>query len=81
MKPPQETQPAAPRVVSETPTPRVVDDTPTPRVVNETPTPRVNTKRQSKVKATIDKPMLTKEKSQKRTTEHTPERALLKEYL
>jgi hypothetical protein len=80
-KPPQETQPAAPRVVSEMPTPRVVNDTPTPRVANETPTPRVNTKRQSKVKATIDKPILTKEKSQKRTTEHTPERALLKEYL
>jgi hypothetical protein len=80
-KPPQETQPAALRVVSEMPTPRVVDDTPTPRVSNEMPTPRVNTKRQSKVKATIDKPILTTETTQKRTAKHTPQRALLKEYL
>ena len=33
-KPPQKTQPAAPRVVNETPTPRVANATPTPPVVN-----------------------------------------------
>jgi hypothetical protein len=81
-KPPQETQPAAPRVANDMPNPRVVvKTTPTPRVANETPTPRVSTKRQSKVTATIDKPILTKEKSQKTAAEHTPERARLKEYL
>jgi len=62
-KPPQELKPAAPRVVSEMPTPRVVNKTPTPRVVIETPTPRVSITRQSKVKATIDKPILTKERN------------------
>ena len=80
-KPPQELQPTAPRVVSEMPTPRVVNKTPTPRVANETPTPRVSTTRQSKVKATIDKPILTKERIRKKTVDDTPERTRLKEYL
>ena len=39
-KPPQETQPAAPRVANDMPNPRVIETTPTPRVANETPTPR-----------------------------------------
>jgi len=44
--PPQELQPAAPRVVSEMPTPRVINKTPTPRVAtNEMPTPRVRAQR------------------------------------
>jgi len=68
-------------VVSETPTPRVVNKTPTPRVTNDTPTPRVSTTRQSKVKATIDKPILTKERIRKKTVDDTPERTRLKEYL
>jgi hypothetical protein len=80
-KPPQELQPAASRVVSEMPTPRVVNKTPTPRVTIETPTPRVSITRQSKVKATIDKPILTKERICKKTVDNTPERTRLKEYL
>ena len=71
-KPPQELQPVAPRVVNKTPT---------PRVAIETPTPRMSTTRQSKVKATIDKPILTKERIRKKTVEDTPERTRLKEYL
>jgi hypothetical protein len=63
------------------PTPRVVNKTPTPRVIIETPTPRVSITRQSKVKATIDKPILTKERIRKKTVDDTPERTRLKEYL
>jgi hypothetical protein len=59
-------------VASDTPTPRVVDKTLTPRVANETQTPRVNTTRQSKVKATIDKPILTKERIHKKAEDDTP---------
>jgi len=78
-KPPQEQQPAAPRVTSETPNPRVANQIPTPRVANAMPTPRVSTTRQLKVKATIDKPILTKERT--KTVDDTPGRTRLKEYL
>jgi hypothetical protein len=85
-KPPQETQPATPRVAKDTPNPRVAtgmstpkvpDKTPTPRVPNETPTPRVSTARPNKIKATIDKPILTTEKA----TNETLNRARLKDLL
>ena len=52
---------------------------PTPRVANATPTPRVSTTRQFKVKATIDKPILTKERT--KAVDDTPGRTRLKEYL
>ena len=78
-KPPQEQQPAAPRVANETPTPRVINEIPTPRVTNATPTQRMSTTRQPKVKATIDKPILTKER--RIATDDTPGRTQLKEYL
>jgi hypothetical protein len=84
--PPQETQPATPRVTNDMPIPRVAtamstlrmpNETPTPRVPNKTPTPRVSTARPNKVKAMIDKPMLTTKKA----TDETPDRARLKDLL
>jgi hypothetical protein len=85
-KPPQEMQLATPREANGTPNPRVADVTPTPRVSNETPnlrvpnkmpTPRVSTEKPNKVKATIDKPMLTTKKA----ADETPDRARLKDLL
>ncbi len=76
-KPPQETQPATPRVTNGTPNPRVAITTPTPRVPNKTPTPRVTTARPNKIKAMIDKPMLTTKKA----TNETLDRARLKDIL
>ena len=78
-KPPQEQQPAASRVANETPNPRVINKMPTPRVAYATPTPMVSTMRQPKVKATIDKPILTKERT--KAVDDTPGRTRLKEYL
>jgi len=80
-KPPQKTQPAAPRVDNVVPTPRVVETLPTPRVVNETQTPRVGIMRPSTVRAMIDKPILTKGRTQKTVVADSPERMRLKEYL
>ena len=54
------------------PTPRVAYQMPTPRVANATPTPRVSTTRQFKVKTTIDKPILTKERT--KAVDNTPGR-------
>jgi hypothetical protein len=77
-KPPQETQPATPRVAKDTPNPRVATGMSTPKVPDETPpTPRVSTARPNKIKATIDKPILTTEKA----TNETLNRARLKDLL
>ena len=76
-KPPQETQLANPRVAEVTPTPRVPSETPNPKEPNEMPTPRMRTEKPNKVKATIDKPMLTTKKA----TDETPDRARLKDIL
>ena len=76
-KPPQETQPATPRVANNTPNSRVDITTSTPRVLNETPTPRVSTVRPNKVTATIDKPM----RITKKATDKTSDRAWLKDLL
>jgi hypothetical protein len=78
-KPPQEQQPTAPRVANKTPTPRVVSEISTPRVAYATPSPRVSTTRQSKAKAKIDKPILTKEGM--KAVNDTSGRSRLKEYL
>ncbi len=78
-KPPQEQQPAAPRVANNTPISIEIGEPSTPRVVNAMPTPRVSTTRQPKSKATIDKPILTKERM--KMVNNTPERTRLKEYL
>ena len=70
-----------PRVVEAMPTPSAVDTIPTPRVVNETRTPRVSIlTRPSKVRATIDKPILTRAQTQK-NVEDSLGRIRLKEYL
>jgi hypothetical protein len=61
-KPPQEQQPAAPRVANNTPISSEIDEPSPPRVVSAIPTPRVSKTRQTKAKATIDKPILTKER-------------------
>jgi hypothetical protein len=63
------------------PTPSAVDTIPTPRVVNETQTIRVSIlTRPSKVRATIDKPILTRAQTQK-NVEDSLGRIRLKEYL
>jgi hypothetical protein len=78
-----------PRVVQELPPPRVIQAIPpshavdtfsTPRVINETRTPRVRLTRPSKVRATIDKPILTRARIQK-TAEDSLGRICLKTYL
>ena len=62
------------------PIPRVVDAMPTPKVVNETRPPSVSITRPSKVRATIDKPILTRAQTQK-NVEDSLVRICLKEYL
>ena len=69
-----------PRVIKAIPTPNAVDTISTPRVANETRTQRVSMMRPSKVRATIDKPILTRAQTQK-NAEDSLGRICLKEYL